>query len=108
LAHIAIFDYELSPEQIAALYAVPMPPGDPTPTPDCIVFNPTPTPTADIYAYWTLSPNGTPGPGQDVAFEYKVDAGQVSHTLILVAILFSLWAMFVSYLLFRRKTVGGG
>ena len=74
-----------------------------TPTPS---QTPTPSDTAVLIHYWTLPPpegTGTPGPGQNVAFESTFTAGQASISLLLAVLIFSLIAMFIIWLLIGRR-----
>lgn len=69
---------------------------EPTPTE-------TPMPTPAVYAVWTLEPPDSSTDGQEVLFTYTADAGQAVISMMLAALLFSLWMMFVIALLIHRS-----
>ena len=102
LSNFAIFDTALTAGQIADLYVVPSSsPATPTATPDCVVFNPTATPTADLWDYWTLpAPSGTPG--QAVAIKYEMTTGDISTSI--VGLIIVMWLIIFTVVnLIRRR-----
>lgn len=58
----------------------------------------TPTPTPDLYDVWTLPPpevtgEATPEAGQAVAVKYEVTAGDVAISMLLFALLVTIWSV---------------
>lgn len=103
IAHVALFDYALSPAQIATLATVPIP-STPTPEPECI-------PVRDVDQWWTVEVPpvaGTPQPGQPVRFSYAMSAGQAAQAVMTATLIFSLWVIFLIWALMvrRRKSEG--
>lgn len=103
IAHVAVFDYALSPAQITSISTMPGAPL-PTPTP---VFTPTPYPECvvlDPEYYWTVvPPNGTPGIGQAVRFSYEMTAGDVGVGIVLAGLVFTI-AVVLALALLPRKS----
>ncbi|MBI5671282.1 MAG: hypothetical protein HZC41_25070 [Chloroflexi bacterium] len=64
-----------------------------TPTP---TSTPTQPPTAQpLMVLWTLAPQQTDQPGQDVVLHYTISIDETVATLLLFAILVALWIGFV-------------
>lgn len=75
-----------------------------TPTPTA-TFTPTPTntPTPEPWTNFTLEPEASGTPGQMVRIEYIVSAGQTYISILLITILLSGWAMFLFFVIVRRR-----
>lgn len=81
----------------SAAYAqevTPEPTTPPTPTPEVVQVFELPT---------QVNAEGTPQPSQYAAFAYTMDAGQVAITFFLAVLVFSIWAMFIIWILIHRK-----
>lgn len=64
----------------------------PTPTSSPTVTAPTAQP---LTALWTLAPQQTDEPGQDVLMHYTVNIDEYITALLLFAILVTLWVVFI-------------
>ncbi len=66
-----------------------------------------PTWTPEVNVYWTLPAGtdaaGTPVPAHDVLFSYSANAGDVTIAVFALAVIISLWVMFLIAVQLNRR-----